>query len=680
MALRMPGKNYTSGPVQSMGRQDVGGPLSVANAEAAATIKIGQTIQGVAQIASEISLAEQDTRLNEQMSVSAVELDALSNDVISTNSYNVSDPRLKDTSYEKNDARGQTRQLIGAGEVSVQRYANGVQKILGNAQKRLPEYDFARFEEMFRKEEGLYQGKVLSDSVVKKSTEMREKVTGNAINLVDANKLPEALIAIQASTVHTAKEKGIISNKMSLRSEDNNTVSSLYSSSIGRLEASRARFTDENYTGPYTQKKRKTAINDIDAQIKELTAKAVEQAEHEKQKRASDLEIAIDSGDSRAGRMQVETAFDDRDITGAKRTELVKKLNKVNQKKVDDSLSMTRVNRVMNGDLVFDPTNSQDIKDVNLFTKSADPATTIQVIRKTQILPDHIKQSLGAWAFNGTPEQGAKSLDMYMQLKDVAPVAMNKLSPDTLAMLSGAAVLNEAGIPAEQSITRMRELSEIPENKRRAYVPDSKGNLESLQGLMDADESLFDLGGTWSRDVEPNPSMVADFNAGVSTFYPLVQDMGMAQKMAQKMAYQGIQRSWGITQTGAMLDGEDKRVMKLPPERLLGKSPEYMQEVMTDFEEMSGYSQGSVVIMSDSMTGKNYSYQVMTIDEETGLPTMQAERFYPQKMFPITNDRMRAASLKEAREEFAVNQELDRTNPLLNETRKAKADNKIGGL
>ncbi len=97
----MPSTNYVSGPVQSMGQQDVGGPLSVANAEAAATIKVGSAIDGVTKIMGEISIAQQETRLNEQMSVSAVRLDALKNDVISTQSYNIDDPRLTETSYEK---------------------------------------------------------------------------------------------------------------------------------------------------------------------------------------------------------------------------------------------------------------------------------------------------------------------------------------------------------------------------------------------------------------------------------------------------------------------------------------------------------------------------------------------------------------------------------------------------
>ena len=422
---------------------------------------------------------------------------------------------------------------------------------------------------------------------------------------------------------------------------------------------------DPSYDGNLTEPQRQAAIRDLSSRLNQLGAEVVTENKNRHAELYNNMTVGIVDGE--VTRTQLNDLYekwkaDDTDpdsLNPKEHAALVKQLaaKEKAQLKIADYSQI--VSGWMDNSVPADPSNKDHRNAMEWYVKTQ--GLTRYNVRElgilvagTGIMPETLKIMMNGYMLNGSSEQGATSLTMYQNLKAKAPHLLSPLSSDTSKVGEIGSFLVRAGFTPEESIAKSREYladvtPELEDYHKRMYREGKFDNLDALEDLMDADDR-FDVNmGPW-RDVEPQPNMIAEYDAMVAQFYPLTKgDIGMAQSMA----YEAVQRNWGITGVGG-----EMRAVKNPPERILQASSKNVEDGLKSYATEKKVNHENIFLASDSKTLKDHSWQVFILDPDSGsLSKMDSrwDRSYLVDAFePAWEEDMIAAQIEKDKNERQV--------------------------
>lgn len=450
----------------------------------------------------------------------------------------------------------------------------------------------------------------------------------------EAQDLDSAYFAIDQMEGKSDVEKRELKKVVDGISESAFYIDAIRSPDQETILIARGMLEDPSYDGALTEPQRQAAIKDLNARFLQLDA----EAKVDKANRHGELlnNMSVGIVDGLVSRMDLDNFYakwkaDDTDPESLKPAEhaaLVKQLvaSQKAQLKVADYEQIVAGWR--DNSIPADPSNKDHRDAMEWYVKTQgiteENVNSLGIlVAGTGIMPETLKIMINGYMLNGDVKQGAASLTMYQTLKAKAPHLLTPLSSDTTKIGEMASLLNRGGFPPEQAIEKAREYLADVTPERETYYKDAYregefDNLDALEDLMDADDS-FDVSIGPSRDVDPPPSMIAEFDAMVNQLYPLAKgDIGRARTMA----YEAIQRNWGITGVGG-----EMRAVKHPPERMLQASSKSVEDGMKLYARGMDINYEHMRLGSDSLTVKDHSWQVFIMDPETGSTTKMESRW-----------------------------------------------------
>lgn len=413
-----------------------------------------------------------------------------------------------------------------------------------------------------------------------------------------------------------------------IRSTDQETVMMMRSS----LE-------DENYNGPLNEAQRQGAVTALNKQFDQIDFERDRDRVVAKAVNFNDYRVGVKEG--KYTRLDLDAAYalwqDDQDNTDGidpmQHAQLVESLRGYNKAQSDVVDYATLVAGFFDGTAPANP-NSKDHRDAIEWLVEKEGLTRENVdelgyiTQKTGIMPEPLINLIDGQILNGSAEQGLTAMAFYRQLNDSAPHLTNQLGATTKEAAELADLYMRGGADPLEALNQARQyqLDVTPEQRKfygeqyTAEVRDDNidpvGNLESLMSK----DSRWDM--PWYRsNVEAHPDMVAQFTALTKQHYPITKG-NIAQ--AQALAYEGIRKTWGITEAGG--NGK-KRAMKNPPEQLLQMTPDQLNKGLKIYAAENDLAGKELYLSSDSDTLKTYSWNVLTLDKETNLFELHTARF-----------------------------------------------------
>jgi hypothetical protein len=650
--------------VQSLGRHDVSAPGRVASAQAAAagaraaeksaegraTMALSNAVGDSIKIIGGIYEAAQHEKALNHTAEIKKSLDMAYTRATTQPAYDLNNDNdrkfLGNSTYDKRDAQGNLRTKVDSAEVMSQLWAINRDEIMKKGLDGLsPEqqrYVTANLREYL-------DGKdvdMARTSTLSKNSYMRESAIRTANEMVDAGDLTGGLAVLEKTVPFTEEQRLVAESNLVQRHEKNRLTDAIYAPDNG-VSAMRMlnELQDVGYTGPLRPRDRMVAINALEAAITEKTSASAAASARRLDENAFKLEVGIEQG--AAGQIEVADAFSRRDITFDEYKRLTLKSIKKSSTVAKANDDVRIVSQSMNRDgVLLNPANKDHRKAVESYVEQLglenNPREMERVLVRTGIMPQKLQDHMESKAINGDEKQARESLNMYSRLEDTAPHLLHDLDDRAKTVLSMASVLSRNGIDPSQAILQSRKaLLVAPEQlefRKQLFRDEDFDVRESLSSKMDADERLFDINWYYKSDVGVMNNMLGEYGALTERYFMITGDMAQAEKMA----YTGIQQTWGITETGSFTKGTDldtgKRAMKYPPERTTNLTPMQTNLALKAFALDQGMNPEHIIVNSDARTARDReSWSIALYNPDTGLvdipiskETGQPVRWLPQ--------------------------------------------------
>jgi len=401
-----------------------------------------------------------------------------------------------------------------------------------------------------------------------------------------------------------------------------------------------------------TAEQRDAAAGRLRRQATEKHAEITAQQEKIKNKFLSDLEIGLVKGVY--SEFDVEKAYIEGRMDEGTRTRLTKLAISEAEKRVTRDTSTAMVMGALNNGKALNPYNPDVQKAVNTYADDLDPSspsylTELSVVAiKTGFMPQKLEDAIAGKLINGNEEQAAQALQTYEALldQDQGKKLVGFMPDQTKDLLDTAAYFSRAGAPSTKAaVAQAKEVlnvkPEIREQRKIEYTTLRKETdaAKELKKMMEKDSEIFNVETNFGlgavADVPVVSDMTAEYSRGVELYYGKTGDI----ELAKHMAYQNLQRTWGITEVAGK-----KRAMKFPPERTANLTTEDVNAALLGYAEFYQVNPDNIRIVSDSYTARDLdSWRVMIVDPETGFPMQpsdvigqrEADRFTPHDWVAI---------------------------------------------
>ncbi|MCU7870349.1 MAG: hypothetical protein KZQ98_17770 [Candidatus Thiodiazotropha sp. (ex Lucinoma borealis)] len=388
----------------------------------------------------------------------------------------------------------------------------------------------------------------------------------------------------------------------------------------------------------------------IEEQFQEIEDHAIE-------KIASDLELSVYSGE--ASVVDVDAAFEEEIITGAKRTQLIKEI----KQRADKAVAGKNRETLITSGLPLDPKNKDHRLAVEeAFTRlGGSSPVALSLAKQTGLLPKQVQSIFRSTARTGTGPKVDQVLELYNAVDDQVPLALDDVSDKDVAVLDNASELVRGGLSAHEALEISRTQANLPESERKVikerYKEEAAENAEWLQDSLNSDDA-YDTE-LFSDAPTPPAAMTADYERLAESFY--IHTGGDIDR-ARELAWKTLKRSW--TRTDINGDGE---LMRYSPEFDLGVSTKILRKDLdTQLEEIKVKPE-SVKVVSDVITARSKrgqrSYAVIKVRPD-GLPEIlrgpnnMPLRWVPEPM-PILQKQQNDA-LSRARKARQQHQQVER--------------------
>lgn len=257
----------------------------------------------------------------------------------------------------------------------------------------------------------------------------------------------------------------------------------------------------------------------------------------------------------------------------------------------------------------FDPADSDAKKAVAAYftaqTAGAAPGSPLYLAaatglaQRTNIVP----QPAVSWARSAlvseNPADAVAGADLLARLDAANPSAFGfAVDERTRAMASQIVDAVQAGAPAALAVQTARKNADRPESERKLFeqrykdLDVAKRNGGALRSLLNADDRYDPK--WWGGAPDVPPALAAEFDAGVSRYFPLVG--GDAEK-ARELAFRDVTRKWGRSE----VNGKPELIPYAPEVMFPGLTPDL---VRSDLAATLGGAAPAKVRRLDPATGK----------------------------------------------------------------------------
>lgn len=384
-------------------------------------------------------------------------------------------------------------------------------------------------------------------------------------------------------------------------------------------------------------------IEVAETQVASRMLAAEEAVRAERERAASDLEIAVFRGEGT--RHEIDRAFDDETISGTKRTQLHLEMDR-QVAEVATEVAMRNLVDVSRGlGIPLDPGDADHRKAVEYaYTRlPGDPLTpahnaaTGALIQDTGIVPNQVRSMVRAMTTAGSVEQSVAMADLVDHIQTVSPSAISQFSADQKAFALQLQELVRAGTPPGTAVDLVRDrVFKTSEAERKLvldrYLDQSDDNADELDNFIDDD---FDTLAPFNQP-EASDLMRAEFDRLTESYYLKTHEIGAARSLAWK----DMKSVWGVS----FVNGE-RVLMKYPPEQ----RGDYDRDDLPE----------NATVISDQRTARDGTYGVVVIGND-GLPRIQPFRWEPNVQTPA--DYNSAVSDAKTKRELLKQLEYERDN------------------
>lgn len=349
-----------------------------------------------------------------------------------------------------------------------------------------------------------------------------------------------------------------------------------------------------------------TSRTKIEAQFQEIDDRA-------REKVASDLELNVYNGE--ASVTEVEAAFEEDVITGAKRTQLIKEI----QRQADEAVASSSRMELISSGLPLDPKNKDHRLAVDeAFERLGGGAPlALSLTKQTGLLPKKVQSIFRTTARTPGGRYTKEALELYSAVDDQVPLALDDLNDKDVAVLDNANELVRGGLGTAEALEISRNQANLPESERNVllerYKEDAAADKTWLQDTLNSDDA-YDTE-IFPGAPKPPAAMQADYENLAESYY--IQTGGDIDR-ARELAWKALKRTW--TRTDINGEGE---LMRYSPEYDLGVSTKILRKDLdTQLEEIKVKPE-RVKVISDVITARSKrgqrSYAVVKIRPD-GLP------------------------------------------------------------
>ncbi|MCM8857126.1 MAG: hypothetical protein LC541_04525 [Candidatus Thiodiazotropha sp.] len=400
-----------------------------------------------------------------------------------------------------------------------------------------------------------------------------------------------------------AQRKGWSPEERDLRGQSFTT--SLHTAVIERISGRDLETAQQYYQGN---------INEIDPTSRaKIEIQFQDIGDRAREKVASDLELSVYSGE--ASVPEVDAAFEEEVISGAKRTQLIKEI----RQRADKAVAGKNRESLITSGLPLDPKNKDHRLAVDeAFTRlGGSSPVALSLTKQTGLLPKQVQSVFRTTARTSTGPKADQVLELYSAVDDQIPLALDDLSDKDVAVLDTASELVRGGMVSQEALEISRTQANLPESERKVikarYKEDASKDTTWLQDTLNSDDH-YDTE-IFSGAPTPPASMTADYERLAESFY--IHTGGDIDR-ARELAWKSLKRTW----TRSDINGEGE-LMRYSPEFDLGVSTKVLRKDLdTQLEEIKVKPE-SVQIVSDVITARSKrgqrSYAVIKVRPD-GLP------------------------------------------------------------
>ena len=612
--------------VQTLGREDISAPAQKWGAEATTSATLAKGVSDSARFINGLIRAKeaQDTTLREQ----GLRKDlALSYDsIVSKETYDLNNPDdaelIKGSQYDKFDAKGNKRTVIGREEVIAQVWDKKRKSIVEQGFSNLNGHQVASLEKSINPVIDNLDVNVQQNSIKYKSAALKKELLTSAQELLDSGDVDGGIKLIADAPYFTDVRKEELIGKARLQGEKDGIQSVKLSNDPVEIVNLRNELLDENYSGVLSDQERNAAIKTLDGAYKVSMAETVAREKGRNAKNTALIEVGVDRGTLSYD--AINNGLKEGFYDWGKWSSLTQKADNVTKQLQKDASYKSALADLVTGKKEFNPANTNQ-------TKMADDAAkflTIEEQEQWSYQNGYVMQPLqDVIEGNAIGGDGLKALEIYQRFDDVNPVLLAKLDARATDVLSIASELTRGGESAEKAIETARELilqaPEIKDARNAEYKVKSKEASKDLEDFMDADTQLFDLNIGYAADVDVPADMKTEFKRLTNHYFMYSGDF----ESSQRIAYNNLKKTWGISGVGGkMVDGnlsQDNYGAKFSPERMLNTSTEQANNALNAFAFDKGIPAEDIIITPTHNTARGKAEYTITLwDEETQTPQL----------------------------------------------------------
>ncbi|MEQ5318009.1 hypothetical protein ABN239_13315 [Providencia vermicola] len=295
--------------------------------------------------------------------------------------------------------------------------------------------------------------------------------------------------------------------------------------------------------------------------------------------------------------------------------------------------SANRLQLSIQNNFPLDPNDksNQDAAD-NYFTNNIESSFNIrdenslnavaEISSRTGIIPSQIKSKLVTGSTSKNPELVIPMAQMYGQIFDNNPSAINGLSTDAMAYYGKIYDLTRSGMDSEKAIDIAYNLTYEQNDRTKAIIAeqmrDKKYSKEREKAAQGNINSFFVLGGFSSPNITKPSVSNREYMRDYQTLYDAnFASTGGDPDLAKKMTDAQVKKTWGVTS----INGKDE-VMRYAPEAVYGINEsgagnwiigQWREEQKQLRSKVFGGmpDDAEFVLVPDAVTARDYSYAIM---------------------------------------------------------------------
>jgi len=382
---------------------------------------------------------------------------------------------------------------------------------------------------------------------------------------------------------------------------------------------------------PLSDAQRLAKANTLETNLARVNAKEMEHIERVRQEKVSDAWLAISKNNPQVDEQYVQTLFDNKDIDGGTRTAMIKAIWDSRNNAVKEQAAMIDLDRLAGTGVGIDPKDKElraavDARYAEQAEESEDPwGSAMQVMRTYKVVPSQITSMFRAANRADSPQLG-QAVELFITAQDYAPNSLEDFKEGEVNFIEDVAANVRLGMDVTSAVAAVESWKSLTPQERSVLSKNSVMMKESNSKML-ADQisshPAYDI--PWSVfDPEPTMIMTSEYESLVQRYLPTV---GFNVSVAQNKAFSEMSKSWSLTDiNGSWSLMRD--MPRVPSEQIRSSISEIYGEDLARISDYQGMkiSPNSVKIYSDALTriqinrNEKPSYRAyVVLDEENGI-------------------------------------------------------------